>query len=645
MASLDEALASEVLVAAPDSRTAFAFGHELLRAALYDAIPPASDGACTCGRARRSSSAATPATRSRPPSSRTTSTPRCPRPICARPSTTADQASIAAALAHANEDVVRYAGHALEALDLMESPSPRLRMRLLLRQALHARLYSARESERYDRAACCALAREQRRGAPLASAALLLGVNPGFPPHARVREPRSKRRCRICPTPTTRRPRGACSRGSACDRAARLLRRAQRRAAGARELEIALRLGPPPSTCRCSRAQLYLTGGRRRGRRARRRCRTSSSAARRQPVALSVPPVLLDLHRAIVALQQGDFAAMRSGARPRRGALPRDRQPRAAVLRGALPGARADQRRRRGGAGGAARAAPAAAERTDFLGNELFSRVRPRWWSSASAEHSRARDSPAPRRSHCDAGEPAEPVVAQGARARGGRAARRCARRAAAVAAAARSPICRATATTSARSATSRAPRSRRTSDHVEPLYALLAPLSRATSPLHLVVSVRGRGGAAARHAVSRSRPRHERDRAVRVGAANERARRPSAARGRVTATALTSAARCGRGWSCRTRARARTGPRSGGAGRPARHAPARGRGGPGHRAATAALTARAVTTQGRPKAARSVHDWEPARDCMQDARDFRGFLATLGRAFRPARFGVAGTR
>ena len=38
MASLDDALASRSVVAAPDSRTAFAFGHDLLRAALYDAI-------------------------------------------------------------------------------------------------------------------------------------------------------------------------------------------------------------------------------------------------------------------------------------------------------------------------------------------------------------------------------------------------------------------------------------------------------------------------------------------------------------------------------------------------------------------------------------------------------------------------------
>ena len=40
MASLDEALACDVVVAAPDSKTAFAFGHELFRDALYDALAP-----------------------------------------------------------------------------------------------------------------------------------------------------------------------------------------------------------------------------------------------------------------------------------------------------------------------------------------------------------------------------------------------------------------------------------------------------------------------------------------------------------------------------------------------------------------------------------------------------------------------------
>lgn len=41
MQSLDDALSSEVLTAVTDSRTAFAFSHDLLRVALYESIPPA----------------------------------------------------------------------------------------------------------------------------------------------------------------------------------------------------------------------------------------------------------------------------------------------------------------------------------------------------------------------------------------------------------------------------------------------------------------------------------------------------------------------------------------------------------------------------------------------------------------------------
>jgi DNA-binding winged helix-turn-helix (wHTH) protein len=40
MTCLDEALAAELLIAAPGSMTAFAFGHELLRSVLYDALEP-----------------------------------------------------------------------------------------------------------------------------------------------------------------------------------------------------------------------------------------------------------------------------------------------------------------------------------------------------------------------------------------------------------------------------------------------------------------------------------------------------------------------------------------------------------------------------------------------------------------------------
>ena len=40
MACIDEAIAQEVVIAAPDSKTGFAFGHELLRSVLYDALLP-----------------------------------------------------------------------------------------------------------------------------------------------------------------------------------------------------------------------------------------------------------------------------------------------------------------------------------------------------------------------------------------------------------------------------------------------------------------------------------------------------------------------------------------------------------------------------------------------------------------------------
>jgi DNA-binding winged helix-turn-helix (wHTH) protein len=180
MASLDEALAAEVVVAAPDSMTAFAFGHELLRAVLYDALSPLEQrswhlrAAHALEQRMAADETVTPAElayhfhAALPESDLRKTVDYC------------RQAAVAAGAVFANADVVRYLRHAIEALDLMDQPSLRLRANLLYRSALFGRgdanVFPPLLNE------VMRLARVQEDGALLLSAATMLNPHHGFAP-------------------------------------------------------------------------------------------------------------------------------------------------------------------------------------------------------------------------------------------------------------------------------------------------------------------------------------------------------------------------------------------------------------------------------------------------------------------------------
>jgi eukaryotic-like serine/threonine-protein kinase len=179
MASLDAALAAEVLVAAPDSTTAFAFGHELMRSVLYEGLSPAERRSWHV-RVADALHQRVESGESIPPSEIAyhlhTALPD------ARPETTVHYCRLAAAAAASsftNDDVVRYVRHALEALDLLDKPSLRLRMHLLYLKAMYARGDSFAEYEAASRE-LARLARTSDDGQMLVRAAIMYNLHPGF---------------------------------------------------------------------------------------------------------------------------------------------------------------------------------------------------------------------------------------------------------------------------------------------------------------------------------------------------------------------------------------------------------------------------------------------------------------------------------
>jgi eukaryotic-like serine/threonine-protein kinase len=180
MASLDEALAAEVVVAAPDSMTAFAFGHELLRAVLYDALSPLEQRRWhlrTAHALEQRMALGEPA----PPAELAYHFHAAlPESDLRKTVDYCREAAVAAGAMFANADVVRYLRHALEALDLMERPSVRLRANLLYMAALYVRGDAVEFPRTINEV--LRLARVQEDPRLLISAACMLDPHPGFAP-------------------------------------------------------------------------------------------------------------------------------------------------------------------------------------------------------------------------------------------------------------------------------------------------------------------------------------------------------------------------------------------------------------------------------------------------------------------------------
>jgi eukaryotic-like serine/threonine-protein kinase len=178
MTALDDALARGVVTTEANGATAFAFAHELLRSALYDALPRRERRGLHLTVARALEQRAelgenVPAAdlayhyRAALPQSD-------PRKVVQHCREAAKQA----AYLQSYTDAARYMGYARQALDLLEHPSPRLRMALLLHQATFLHTHSIREAEPLIRSAI-EIARAQRAGDALANAAILLDPFPG----------------------------------------------------------------------------------------------------------------------------------------------------------------------------------------------------------------------------------------------------------------------------------------------------------------------------------------------------------------------------------------------------------------------------------------------------------------------------------
>jgi len=181
MIAIDDAIADEIVIAAPDSSTAFAFGHELQRSVLYDALAPREqrrlhlriadvlERKLEQGEPIPPSELAYHSHAALPDGDLRATVRRC------------RAAANAAAAVFAIPDVLRYAHRALEALDLIDGGSVRLRMSLLFQIAAYSRGHAWSEVERAS-SELARLAREHADGAMLARAAAMRNLHPELQP-------------------------------------------------------------------------------------------------------------------------------------------------------------------------------------------------------------------------------------------------------------------------------------------------------------------------------------------------------------------------------------------------------------------------------------------------------------------------------
>jgi hypothetical protein len=213
-----------------------------------------------------------------------------------------------AARVFANQDAVRYLDHALQALDLERGErggGPERRLTLLLWQALHARTYSPERFEQTIRDVI-RIAREQRAGTQLAAAALMLDLHPGFPP---LRGSRAALEDALRLLPADDVP----IRAQVLARLATSAPLAYDAVASAEQLARAAQLNRERHTLLATyterSARLYLHGGPAEPALRERALSELRELCEQNPV-LSVPPVLIELHQAIRALQAGELPAL-----------------------------------------------------------------------------------------------------------------------------------------------------------------------------------------------------------------------------------------------------------------------------------------------------------------------------------------------
>jgi DNA-binding winged helix-turn-helix (wHTH) protein/tetratricopeptide (TPR) repeat protein len=303
MPLLDDAIDAELVVAAPGSLTEFAFGHELLRAVLYESLAArdrrlwhvrvvrALQGRIASGESIAASELAYHGHAALPDGDLRQTVASC------------RAAAAAAASVFANTDVVRYSRHALEALELMDKPSVRLRMSLLYSIALYARghregLSATREVAR--------LARDHGAGDMLLLAALKLNLHPGMEPHPGAGE--------VLESALEHLPahdRGLRASALACSAwsAPHCFRRQQSESLLRDALALADGSNLPVARYATLSAKLYLQGGPDYREHSEQTATELERMAQQHPRLMPVAPVTVGLWRAIISLQRGEFDA------------------------------------------------------------------------------------------------------------------------------------------------------------------------------------------------------------------------------------------------------------------------------------------------------------------------------------------------
>jgi hypothetical protein len=213
------------------------------------------------------------------------------------------QAAILAIRGYAYADAVRAFGRAREALALVPKPSPRLDLFLLSSQTLCARVCRSEEFEALVDE-LIRLAHEQRDGEALAQATLLLGPHPGF-----SALPGSGEALRMA-LPVLDGAEEAL-RAALSARLATLGPLAFDREQSRAHVEHAALLARDSGNLLAQHtswtARLYTLGGPDHEAEAEESMREIETLCRDNPQLLTVPPVLLDLQRAIRAVQDGDL--------------------------------------------------------------------------------------------------------------------------------------------------------------------------------------------------------------------------------------------------------------------------------------------------------------------------------------------------
>jgi hypothetical protein len=208
---------------------------------------------------------------------------------------------------YAYADGARYLRHALEALALLDNPSASLRVRLLLQRALLMRGCSSSEFEPLIREVISA-ARAQGFGVQLAYAGLLLGPYRGFPAATGSRSVLEEA-LQLLPESDLGTRASVEARLASIPPVAFDAEQCRSRLRMAREQADLSRL--PLALYNVRMAELYLTCGPFERAKAAEAMRDVEALCRTPGLSMTVQAVLLEAHRAVAALQDGDVAAMR----------------------------------------------------------------------------------------------------------------------------------------------------------------------------------------------------------------------------------------------------------------------------------------------------------------------------------------------